>query len=288
MFSTKLPFLALAALTSAILLFSGCDDAELYSAWRDRDITIDGNDSDWTGARLQVFDKPSLAIGLMNDRENIYLLVKSRDRSVQSQMAMQGLTVWFDPYGRKKETFGVQYPLGRGPMMPPDGGPGERHPQGWGSHDQGPGEPDRIEETDIGKALERAWQVMITGPEKNECCTLALARAESFGVKARMRMAEGFLVYEFQVPLQEDSGHPYAVAMGVYDTMQVISIGLQTGGSGRPEGGHGPSGRGMGMPPSSGRGGRPGGMMGGRGPGGMPEALEYWAKVALRLVPPKN
>ena len=91
---------------------------ELSSAWRDSEIFIDGIDNEWGSATIYAA-KAKVSITLINDSQDIYIQLCSRDRQVHAQILGMGLTIWFDPDGGKKKTFGIRFPLGmKGmPMM---------------------------------------------------------------------------------------------------------------------------------------------------------------------------
>jgi len=107
----------LLALFSILLFFSfllvGCSNGklELNSDWRDREISVDGKNADWLGAML-FFEEDNISVGLLNDENFFYICMIAEDQFIRAQVMRQGFTLWFDPEGGKKKTFGIKYPLG--------------------------------------------------------------------------------------------------------------------------------------------------------------------------------
>jgi hypothetical protein len=293
--SSPFRFSFLSALFFPVLLVVGCGSIEMNSFWRDREITVDGKDADWLGVSVYSTEEPEIAVGLVNDESNLYILLRTHDRSLLPQM-VRGFTVWFDPYGKKNKTFGVHFPIGGREMGSPPGSGGKGPMEGgkMGSSEELPEELSKLPE-------ESLHQVELIGPDKDERSTLAVADAEARGVKVKMALSNGQLTYELQVSLKQDAQHPYAIAIprvGV-NTSQKISIGLETdkfempkeegskmgfpgGGEGRmpPGGGMGPGGGG-GMGPGGGGMGPGGGGMGPPGGFRMPKRLNLWATLKL-------
>ena len=70
----------------------------IASAWRDRNVTIDGLNTEWQP--LSSFGQESrYSIALLNDNENLYVVLATNDPATGAQMLTQGLIVWFDPEG---------------------------------------------------------------------------------------------------------------------------------------------------------------------------------------------
>jgi hypothetical protein len=250
----------------------GCSSAiELSSAWRDREVVVDGSDSDWQGATTYIKGS-NLALGIRNDNDYLYTCVIMMDRQMQMQMMASGFTVWFDPEGGKNRAFGIHFPLGMQGQQPPTALGGRSSPE------------------EAQKLIEQSQRELeIIGPEKEARERMPLMLAQ--GIKAKLGNDEGFLVYELSVPLRKSADHPYAIGI---NGRQAVGIGFETTEL-NPEmmkeqfGGMGGGGRGRGGPPTGG-GGRPAG--GGRPPGGgppgmgppggeRPEPLELWTRVQL-------
>ena len=277
LFPVRLAFLS--GLLCLAALVAGCDNTEMMSQWLDRQITVDGKDGDWLGVtQYAIGESDVTTVGLLNDEHNLYLLLRTHDRALFSQVTRGGLTVWFDPYGQKKKTFGVHFPIGRRETGPPPWMRGEGRPEGR-QLDLSKAPPEELP-----KLLEESlMQVELIGPDKDERCTLAVAAADSQGVTAKADLSGGLLIYELQVPLRQNAQHSYAIALPASDAGQKISIGFETGKRERPKGGFEGSFPGGGMRGGGGMG-FPGG---GRGPSReMSKELEFWANVKLALTKP--
>jgi hypothetical protein len=250
----------------------GCSSAiELSSAWRDREVVVDGSDSDWQGATTYIKGS-NLALGIRNDNDYLYTCVIMMDRQMQMQMMASGFTVWFDPEGGKNRAFGIHFPLGMQGQQPPTALEGRTNPE------------------EAQKLIEQSQRELeIIGPGKEERERIHLMQAH--GINAKLGTNQEFLVYELKVPLRGSADHPYAIGM---KDGQAVGIGFETaelnremmkeqfGGMGRGGGGRGgpPTGGGE-MPPGGGgppSGGPPG--MGSPG-GGRPESLKLWTRVQL-------
>lgn len=253
----------------SILSLAGCGKLELNSAWRDREIAVDGVMTDWQNGMTYV-EKANVAVGLFNDAEYMYLCLTPADRRIAAQMVGLGFTVWFDPEGGKNKTFGIHFPLGM---------QGRGNPLMSRERVQDPEQQRNMLEM-MGNELE------ILGPGEGQRARMPIASAK--GIEVKLGESEGRLVYELKVPLVRDTEHLYAIGT---DTGQKIGIGFETSEldreqmretMGRRGGGIGgmPPGGGR-MPPGGGGRGRMGGGGGMRPGGGMPGPLELWAKVTL-------
>jgi len=274
---------AAACFFMAVAVFLGCGGQELASTWRDREVTVDGQDTEWEGAMAYLSDD-GVAIGLLNDDEYLYFCLATVDSRVVRQVVGSGLTVWFDPRGGKDKAFGINFPLGMA-LSPGGDEKGTRPMPGLG--EDGP-EPERIRQT-----LEApAREMTILGPGEKEPRLMPVASSQEMLV--RLGYQGGKLVYELRVPLIRDLEHPDAIGLdrgcriGLgFETAEIDMEDMKekmksrTGAGGPPMGG---GGRGGGM---RGGGMRGGGMSGGRGPEGsgpggeIPERLLLWTKVLL-------
>lgn len=90
--------LAVMLLTLTPLLW--CKDKDLNSIWSKSEITVDGKESEWSGSIYYLEDQ-KIGIGLQNDTANLYVLIKATDRARQMQLMRTGLTIWFDPAGKR-------------------------------------------------------------------------------------------------------------------------------------------------------------------------------------------
>lgn len=282
-------------LIAIIISIAGCGDTSVNSKWKTNDIKIDGNDADWGNSLTYVSNLKSL-VGVENDNKYIYLCLVTSDNSLESKILRMGLTVWFDRTASDDKKFGVRFPLGFHGMDR-----SQFRSEMQNSSEEGtrpmPAEIDKI-------LLQNQTDAEIVGAN-NEANRIPLTQLK--GIKLKMTMKNGRMVYEMRMPLKHEAGFNYALNA---DTGSTISVGLETGsfaanrsGDGirfnRPEGGEGGEG---GEGPEGGfggeggmrggyggEGGGMGGMRGGYGGRGggrqfnrsMIEPVKFWAKVKL-------
>ena len=257
--------------------------SQIDSHWRDRDVVIDGDNSEWAGPLRPLEENHPIVTAAVNDGQFLYVVLSTSDATVRRQILRQGLIVWFDPSGGDKKHFGVKFPVG---LLPEEAagrgrggyrrGSGERPPDDPGSGD--PVQPDRQEPTN---------RLEVYGPEKDDAHSFVTDMAP--GIAVKIGQVEGYLVYELKVPLARSADTPYAIES---KPGALIGFGLETPkmerpqGEGRGTGGFGGGGGGGGM---GGRGGRGGGGMGGRRGGGggdrnqsqPAKPLKSWATIQL-------
>jgi hypothetical protein len=259
----------------SVILFSlaGCETIELKSNWRDREITIDGINSEWKNT-LMYIEKADILVGLLNDETFLYACVLAESPFIRAQIMRQGFTVWFDPAGGNKKTFGIRFPIGRekkfGKEMM-----GEEPEPFWGESFTGDEEPDQEKMQEIYKTS--LTELEILGPGENDSKRMPVAEAK--GIEISLVPSSGMLVYELKVPLAQSDQHLYAVGA---QPGKIIGIRLESPridiGRGMRRMGGGMPGGGM-MPPMGGRLGR-----GGFGGGKMlepPKNLKLWVKAHL-------
>lgn len=264
----------LSVLLFVLFLFAilqiGCSTLELKSEWRDREITVDGKNTEWLGI-MCYFEGSNISVGVLNDANSIYICMIAEDRLMRTQVMAQGFTLWFDPAGGKEKVFGIKFPIGMQAME------GQRIPMGLREE-----EPDqeRIRE----HFEESLKDLEILGPRKDERKRIPVEEVK--GIEIAVDPSGGLLVYELKVPLLHSEPHPYAVGAEAGD---LIGVGLEIpkmdwNAMRERMGGRGPGG--IGMPPGGGRRGGMGGMPGGMGMGGgrrpqMPKGLKVWVSVQL-------
>lgn len=259
------------------LIANGCGMFDVESIWRDRDVVVDGveTDDEWKDANYFLEDY-NATIGLMNDEQYLYIRLSSSDRAIHGQIFGSGLTIWLNE-GNKDKIYGIKYPLG---MM---GGMSPGHMQ------HKPAETPSASEYDerMNSMVENAKSaVNIIGPVENTSITVSNAEIETLGMSLQIGYDKGNIFYEIKIPLYRNEQSPYGICTHAVDA---VGVGIESEASVRPQsrgGGRGGGGGGMGRGRSSGMGGRPSG--GGRGPGGegmsspsSGEPLELWLKVTL-------
>lgn len=256
--------------TTVILMIAACLVAgtsllatpSITSRWKDKDreIKIDGLINDWT--ELIAFDE-NLAVAAFNDDRSLYLAITTSEPHRLRQLVVDGLIVWLDPSGGKKEAHGIRIP-----------GAGFQ-PATWEGR-QG-GTPDLGAQQPREPALPELTYVELLGPGKDDRRRLELSG--DTGIAAAAKIETGTLLYELKIPL---GNAPYGVAV---NPPKSLSLGLQTPKRERTERGQ-RTGRGMGG--MGGQGGMGGGRRGGggaRGPAQQLQELKLWTTLALAPPP---
>lgn len=244
----------------------GCGSKlKLNSDYRQSEIKVDGNQSDWRGSLTFIEDK-NTSIGVSNDQDFLYIAFASGDPVQQRQFMMRGLIVWFDAEGGDKKTVGIRFPIGLMADGPPMmmGGRGEDF------------DPEIMRE-----AFEQSLtELEIIGPEKDK--TQRYRVGELAGVEVKTGDPQNNFFYEIKVPLDKGQLYPFSVALEPGET---LGLGFETPEfdreAMRERMGRGGMGGGMGGGRGGRRGGR-GGFGGGRGNRAqMFESFKLWVTVEL-------
>jgi hypothetical protein len=307
-----------AVVVCAIALAVAAETLRIESVWITEAPAVDGKLTEWSAPLVTLGSTP-LSLGVRNDGQFLYVALASSDQATRMMLGAAGFTVWMDPSGKNKKSFGITVPpimtgapgmRGRGPGgAPPDqsGQPpdwqGTTPPQGSVG---GPG-------GSKGPAIGTITSIEVLGASKEDKRRLELAYARTIGLDVAARMAEGVLVYELRVPLPVSEAQPYGVksapgaiiGLGIETSQppeprggRFGGVGAKSGTGGDPTGGGG-GGRG-GIPPPGMGGGGAGGMGGGGGQrggmgGGPPEGgregmrelkpIKIWTVVQLAKPP---
>lgn len=222
--------------------------------WQAKPVTIDGVNSEWSLPYTYMDSKAKIEYTFSNDRENLYITMKSGDKATQMRILNGGMNVWIDLSGKKTKTTGISFPLqSTTPMKAP-------------SHDNTDPEdasgPQKRAALMLKNAVDNARDYSLKG--FNSCeGTFLIKQGNSCGIETKIGLNEtDDLVWEAKVPFKSF----YKEAIGPEDVAKTISICFDIKGLKKPDmasagGGRGGGGGGM-------RGGGGGGMRGGGG-GGM-------------------
>lgn len=232
----KKPSLSFFGIT--LLLTAGCGDKEFNSNWRQSEIIIDGNQSDWEGKLHYLADEHSV-VGIANDNEYLYLCLATNDTAKMFQFFSTGFTVWLESKS-SDEKIGVQYPMRSGDMrrmMP------ARNRQNEGE------KPDMKVRLNEFKGQQNEIGIV----NKDNFPLTVYPLTNELGLSVDLGVQMGLLVYEMKIPLAEDlyGGHNLKSRPG-----DVLTIGFESGDLQSPNMGEGERPSGLGM------GGRDGGRMG--------------------------
>jgi len=253
-----------------VLCTVGCDEQELNSNWRDREIIIDAKSDDWLNT-LYYFESEMLSIGFFNDENHLYVCMLAEHPMLQAQVVSQGFTLWFDPAGGKEKAFGIKFPIGM---------QGVREQMDFMRSQEG-----ELNREKMRQAFEESLaDLEILGPGGAK---QLIPVEEAKGIEIKVRNETGLFVYELKVPLKSDEEHPYAVGTNAGAS---VRVGLEIPKVDKDEMKNAMRDRMGGMegrPPGGGGGGM-GGMGGGMGRRGgqrpkMPNGLDVWASLKLAL-----
>jgi hypothetical protein len=256
-----------AGLVLAVLLGEvGCSTtAQLSSRWRDREVVVDGKNTEWNAAQTALDDKGT-SVGLFNDKEFLYVGLVTTNAYLQNLIGRQGLTFWFDSEAGKDKKFGIHYPV----RMRQFGRPSR---EGEGGDEQAM----------YARPVGDADNLEICGPGEND--RHEMTKAEATGIDVRYRVSKDTLIYELRVPLADNGSYPFAIGT---KSGALIGVGVEAGAiPGQRREGGGSSGwggrRGGGRGEYGGhRGGYRGGSEAGEAnSGGRPEPYSAWLKVRL-------
>lgn len=253
-------------ITLLITFIVGCNTINITSYWHDNEVTIDGNGTDWQGKTWIIKDFQNISFGFMNDEDYLYLSITTSDRWLQRQIAMDGLTVWFDREGGTDKKFGIHYPL---PTMR-DMSMERRTRQDM---ENGLDIPINFHE-------QFSDELEIYGPGKDEHHRSNLLEMD--GIDVAIKYFQGLLVYEMKVPITDKGSQPYVIGA---KAGSVIGVGVETtrksmqDGRGEKRMSNGKPGGGMGSGMGGGAGKRGGRMQSNNSE--MKEPLKLWSEVAL-------
>ncbi|WP_417608958.1 hypothetical protein [Owenweeksia hongkongensis] len=257
------------SLVMAMLVMGGCASTPVYTS-------KDTNNLKESPSPF-VDQDSKILYWAQHDSKNLYITFATSDPSSQRQILMQGISVWFDEAGRKREYLGFTYPAkdphaegGRPPMNR-----GEREPM----------EASR-DNKEMARRLMQQFQSRISYIElhgflEEGSFERLNYRLEKGPVKVDISMNEdGELLYKVKIPLT-------SIFTEEGKTSRLVSVGVE----GNSEQGNKPSGppsggvqMGGGGPPGGGQG---GGQGGGRRPGqggddmDSSSGINFWFKVLL-------
>jgi hypothetical protein len=266
-FSIRLHFVV-----AVLALPAGCGTANIVGERLRDDIAINGSDEEWRGRAQFRDNKKDLAIRVLNDEDSVYLCFSTSDRELVKKLGATGLTVWFDPKGGEKKSYGVRLPPEKRPRRFPFPKDGEPPVENRGHEvDSMPFKPSEKVE------------ILFAGDPNP--VRMDAVEAGKAGVEFGAKFAGGKAVYEFKIQI---FGKGSCFEMGPVET---LGIGFETGGRGASGGrrgggfpGRGPALTDREMPADRfGPGGGRRGGFGGKGPRGKKgvEPFMIWLKVKL-------
>jgi hypothetical protein len=119
-YSAALPALAVSSLL--VFLTYGCSssrgsrDAAASQApiWQRQPLVIDGYDGDWAKPLPYYDKKENLSYAISNDRDNLYIMLSTKEGPEQQKILEGGLTVWINNQAEKEnsDAVGIGFPTG--------------------------------------------------------------------------------------------------------------------------------------------------------------------------------
>lgn len=218
------------------------------------EIKVDGSLKEWGDKLPYINDEKKLNYALTNDKENLYFAVQIEDRQQQDQAMRNGITLTFNPEGKKKETYTLTFP------SPDQEDNGLEMPKMDGAITEQQLKHEEMEERRKADLL-KLRRIAIKGFKDVE--TDYISTANTYGIKTVLNIDEhGFLIYEAAIPIRMLHTDNLNTKPWQFD----IKINSMAKGKNDHDG-MSPPGGGQGGPGGSGGGGRMGGggMNGGGG-----------------------
>ncbi len=144
-------------------------------------VTIDGDRKEWGDSLNYYNPENKLNYTIANDKQNIYLVIKTKDIEQQANILNSGVTFGIDTKGRKRSSFTLTFPVA-------------------GQSMRRPGKP-TLEENILKAKYLALRKIKVDGFKDIDEEELAVNN--SYGIKAAINIDnEGTLVYEQAIPLE--------------------------------------------------------------------------------------
>lgn len=265
--SALTPVFAVVLFGLVLALTGACSYFQLASNWTPTSALTEGNSEAWAELPGHFFSDQNVFVAVGNDSQYLHLLVRFRaaDENWVRACAMSGLTVWFDPSGKKKKTLGIRFP--NGPSR-------ENPPLTDASHES---ERSDIPALRANQPLDGQFEVNTKGS------SIIITADGTSGPSGRFASESGMYTYELSIPLAATADRWVAIG----DTPgSTVMLGL-TAGLSEEERGIKPK---LSQQGDAGAGDEPGSGMSGQGPGpghspdgenSLEANPEVWARIQL-------
>jgi hypothetical protein len=171
-----------------VIIAAGCSSVkETTSSWRNNEIKIDGDISDWQNTLESIPDK-KFAVGFKNDNNFLYICLITDDRMKIMQMFRNGFITWLTPNGDDEKKLGIKFPISNKEI-------GVAQFQGM-NREMIPSE--NIEKI-ITQLLNEQKEFKIINKDKFPLNLFSLENTE--GIKLGLGYKANNFVYELQIPL---------------------------------------------------------------------------------------
>lgn len=159
---------------------------------------VDGNISEWKADQFEVDKETHVAYAIDHDSNNLYLAVKTADQRTQMKMMMQGMYLYIDKKGKRKEGTGIEFPVKR----ESGGGFGQRGGGGRGRGDEQNGSPQAPGQKEMRERLAATMIILKTfGFEDQEDRQQLILAENGVNVAFDWDDANNFYI-EYQVPIR--------------------------------------------------------------------------------------
>ncbi len=201
------------------LMVSGCGGSKAvktdgqYAAG----LAADGVSSDWNSLSARYIQDEEAVVGVANDDQYLYVMLRFRDPVYASAIQMAGLTLWLDPTGGRDKRYMLKY---RGGPQPDEGSLPEHVRAERRRYLTAAAMGDSL-------AAERL-SIMI----RDEIEEMPISVGGDEGPLVASGMDQGFYVYEFRLPLGVPRVRYYAVDVAAGAQ---VGVGLQWGNQSRPD-----------------------------------------------------
>lgn len=283
---------AILVIAGFFLLLSCGSSRKMLSSWTEKPIEIKGASESWNN-EYAYFGDEKLLIGAKNDKDFLYLSIKTNDRANIRKILAHGFTLWINNEECKDKSFGVHYPLGFGGRAMKEMKDADFNPEMDGKPEDSDNQSDRAKRPKF-KNEELSNNIEFLKDDGKLIQKSFLEEAKNkYKINLNLVNDPDGLNYEIAIPLKSEL-IPYAK-----NPNKTISIGLESGEFKMPDrenmpkmkgggemGGGGMQGGGM----SGGRGGMGGGGRGGMRGGQhgssdemktMSEPLKVWIDIKL-------
>ena len=104
-------------LLPAISLLANSNYSHLkFSSTFQRDTTIishllDGNTAEWPPEKFVIDKSTKMEFAIDNDNQTLFLAINIPDRSIQKKVMQEGMNLYIDTKGKKKENKGIEFPV---------------------------------------------------------------------------------------------------------------------------------------------------------------------------------
>jgi len=194
-----------------IVFIIGCNRLKFESQWSKNPISVDGNPSDWESKALNELEEMSVSLGLCNDSDYLYLLIRAENPMIAENLRRAGISLTFSNKDVKEQPFGLHY-TGSDTLWP-DFDPNDSF---W----------ETLTPEQRSRYRRRQWElknrVRVVHGERS----LEIAPDGTMGIAADLLSERGILSYEFRIPIQIAENRPYAIDSRLGE---MIGIGIKLG-----------------------------------------------------------